>query len=31
MTREDFEQQVYDAMFDGAFDQLGKRLQDTLL
>ncbi|HEY1696193.1 MAG TPA: hypothetical protein VGG39_28700 [Polyangiaceae bacterium] len=29
-TREAFEQKVYDAMFDGAFDQLDKKLQDTL-
>ncbi|HEY8091840.1 MAG TPA: hypothetical protein VIF09_28455 [Polyangiaceae bacterium] len=31
MTREDFQQKVYDAMFDGAFDQLGKKLTDALL
>lgn len=31
LERTDFEQQVYDAMFDGAFDLLDKRLQDTLL
>jgi len=30
MSREDFQQKVYDAMFDGAFDQLDKKLQDTL-
>jgi hypothetical protein len=30
MSREDFEQKVYDSMFDGAFDQLSKKLQDTL-
>jgi hypothetical protein len=30
MSREDFEQKVYDSMFDGAFDQLDKKLQDTL-
>jgi hypothetical protein len=30
MTREDFEQKVYDAMIDGAFDQLDKKLTDTL-
>lgn len=29
MTREDFEQKVYDAMIDGAFDQLSKKLDDT--
>jgi len=29
MTREDFEQKVYDAMIDGAFDQLDKKLEDT--
>jgi len=29
MSREDFEQKVYDIMFDGAFDQLDKKLQDT--
>jgi hypothetical protein len=31
ISREDFQQKVYDAMFDGAFDQLDKKLQDTLL
>jgi hypothetical protein len=31
LSREDFEQKVYDLMFDGAFDQLDKRLQDTFL
>ena len=30
ISREDFQQKVYDAMFDGAFDQLDKKLQDTL-
>jgi hypothetical protein len=30
MTREDFEQKVYDSMIDGAFDQLDKKLTDTL-
>jgi hypothetical protein len=30
MAREDFEQQVYDSMIDGAFDQLDKKLTDTL-
>ena len=29
MTREDFEQKVYDAMIDGSFDQLGKKLADV--
>jgi hypothetical protein len=29
MTREDFQQKVYDAMIDGAFDQLSKKLTDT--
>jgi hypothetical protein len=29
MTREDFEQKVYDSMMDGTFDQLGKKLSDT--
>jgi hypothetical protein len=29
VTREDFEQKVYDSMMDGAFDQLGKKLSDT--
>jgi hypothetical protein len=31
LSREDLEQKVYDLMFDGAFDQLDKRLQDTFL
>ena len=31
ISREDFQQKVYDAMFDGAFDQLEKKLQDMLL
>jgi hypothetical protein len=31
ITREDFEQKVYDSMFDGAFELLGKRLEETLL
>ena len=31
MLREDYEQKVYDAMFDGAFDQLQKKLTDALL
>ena len=31
MTREDFEQKVYDSMLDGAFDQLSKKLSDTFL
>jgi len=31
LERPEFEQQVYDSMFDGAFDQLSKKLQDTLL
>ena len=31
MTREDFQQKVYDAMFDGAYDQLAKKLNDGLL
>lgn len=31
MTREDFEQRVYDSMIDGAFDQLSKKLSDTFL
>jgi hypothetical protein len=31
LSREDFQQRVYDSMFDGAFDQLSKRLQDMLL
>ena len=30
MSREDFQQKVYDGMFDGAFDQLDKKLADTL-
>jgi hypothetical protein len=30
LTREDFEQRVYGAMLDGAFDQLQKRLLDVL-
>jgi hypothetical protein len=30
MSREDFQQKVYDGMFDGAFDQLDKKLTDTL-
>jgi hypothetical protein len=30
MTREDFEQKIYDSMIDGAFDQLDKRLSDAL-
>jgi len=29
LSREDFEQKVYDAMIDGAFDQLDKKLADT--
>jgi len=29
ISREDFEQKVYDLMFDGAFDQLDKKIQDT--
>jgi hypothetical protein len=29
VQREDFEQKVYDAMIDGAFDQLEKKLEDT--
>ena len=29
MTREEFEQKVYDAMTDGAFEQLGKKLSDV--
>jgi hypothetical protein len=29
MSREDFEQKVYDGMIDGAFDQLEKKLEDT--
>jgi hypothetical protein len=31
LTREDFEQKVYDSMFDGAFELVGKRIQETLL
>jgi hypothetical protein len=31
MQREDFEQKVYDSMFDSAFDQLQKKLTDALL
>ena len=31
MSREVLEQKVYDAMFDGAFDQLDKKLNDVLL
>jgi hypothetical protein len=30
-TREEFEQKVYDMEIDGAFDQLSKKLTDTLL
>jgi hypothetical protein len=30
LSREDYQQKVYDAMFDGAFDQLGKKLTDML-
>jgi hypothetical protein len=30
MAREEFQHRVYDAMFDGAFDALEKRLQDVL-
>ena len=29
--REDYEQKIYDAMIDGAFDQLDKKLNDSLL
>jgi hypothetical protein len=29
LSREDLEQKVYDMMFDGAFDQLDKKLQET--
>jgi hypothetical protein len=29
LEREDFQQKVYDAMIDGAFDQLDKKLEDT--
>ncbi len=31
MLREDYEQKVYDSMFDSAFDQLQKKLTDVLL
>jgi hypothetical protein len=31
LSREEFQRKVYDAMFDGAFDQLGKKLQEALL
>ncbi len=31
LSREDFEQKVYDAMIDGAFDQLDKKLTGSLL
>jgi hypothetical protein len=31
LLREDYEQKVYDSMFDSAFDQLQKRLIDALL
>ena len=31
MSREDYEQKIYDAMIDGAFDQLEKKLDDALL
>jgi hypothetical protein len=31
LSREDFQQKVYDSMFDGAFDQLQKKIEDTLL
>jgi hypothetical protein len=31
MSREDYEQKVYDAMLDGAFDELDKKLSDVLL
>jgi hypothetical protein len=31
LSREDFQQKVYDSMIDGAFDQLDKKLQGTLL
>jgi hypothetical protein len=31
LSREEFEQKVYDGMFDGAFDQLDKKVTDTLL
>jgi hypothetical protein len=30
LSREDYQQKVYDAMFDGAFDQLGKKLTEML-
>jgi hypothetical protein len=30
ISREDFEQKIYDTMFDGAFDQLDKKLADAL-
>jgi hypothetical protein len=30
MTREDFEQKIYDSMIDGAFDSLDKKLSDAL-
>lgn len=30
MTREDFEQKIYDQMIDGAFDALDKKISDTL-
>ena len=30
LSREDFQQKVYDSMFDGAFDQLQKKIEDTL-
>jgi hypothetical protein len=29
LTREEYQHQVYDAMIDGAFDQLEKRLLDA--
>jgi hypothetical protein len=29
LTREEYQQQVYDAMIDGAFDQLEKRILDA--
>ncbi len=31
MSREDYEQKIYDAMIDSAFDQLQKKLNDVLL
>jgi hypothetical protein len=31
MSREDYEQKIYDAMIDSAFDQLDKKLNDSLL